>query len=483
MKKLSYSDYEIVIGLEVHSELKTNTKIFCSCINEFGGEPNTHCCPICTGMPGTLPVLNGQVIDYAIRAGLATNCKINEYSKQDRKNYFYPDSPINYQISQFDLPLCYEGEVEIEINDELKKVGITRIHIENDAGKLIHESGEGSLVDYNRCGVPLIEIVTEPDMRSPEEVGIFMEKLRTILLYADVSDCKMNEGSLRCDVNLSVRKKGETEFGVRTEMKNMNSFNFAVKAAEYEAKRQIKVIESGGTVVQETRRWDEAKGITVSMRSKEEAHDYRYFPEPDLMPIITTEQKIESIRKSLPEMPDSRKARYIEKYGLKPQDAALIVASRNMADFFETAAENSKNPKAVGNWIITEIYSRFNEEQKEKAVIPFEASKLSELVNIIEEGTISNSIGKKVFAELWETGKNPSRIVEEKGLKQISDDGALTEMAKEVIANNPKVVEDYLGGKQAAIQALMGQMMKATKGKANPKMVIDLLKKLLDEMK
>lgn len=479
---MGYQDYEIVIGLEVHSELKTNTKIYCDCTTEFGGEPNTHCCPICTGMPGTLPVLNGKVVEYAIRAGLATNCKINEYSKQDRKNYFYPDLPKAYQVSQYDLPLCYEGVVEIDVNDEKKNIGITRIHIEEDAGKLIHESGEGSLVDYNRCGVPLIEIVSEPDLRSAEEVRAYLEKLRAILLYADVSDCKMNEGSLRCDINLSVRKKGAKEFGTRTEMKNMNSFNFAVKAIEYEAKRQIKVIEGGGEIVQETRRWDEAKGITVSMRSKEEAHDYRYFPEPDLMPIVTSKEKIEEIRQSLPEMPDSRKQRYIKDYSLSEYDANLIVASRNIADFFEEASKNIDNKKAVVNYITTEIFSRLSEEDKEQGNIPIKPKDLEELVILIENGTISNSIAKTVFADMWETGKSANIIVDEKGLKQISDDDELKKMAQEVINNNPKPVNDYLNGKEAAIQALMGQMMKLTKGKANPKVVIGILKDLLSKM-
>ena len=480
---MSNQDYEIVIGLEVHSELKTASKIFCSCTTEFGGEPNTHCCPICTGMPGTLPVLNEKVVEYAIRAGLATNSKINEISKQERKNYFYPDLPKAYQVSQYDLPLCYEGSVEIEVDGVKKNIGITRIHIEEDAGKLIHDSGEGSLIDYNRCGVPLIEIVTEPDFRSPEEVRAFMEKLRIVLLYADVSDCKMNEGSLRCDVNLSVRKKGSDKFGTRTEMKNINSFNFAVKAAEYEAKRQIREIERGNQIVQETRRWDDAKGVSISMRSKEEAHDYRYFPEPDLMPIVTSKDRIEEIRKSLPEMPDLRKNRYMKEYSLSEYDANILVASRRLSDYFEVAAKQSKNAKSVANWIMTEIFSRLTEEQKEEAQIPIKAEMLAELVNLIEQDVISNSIGKKVFASMWETGKSPSVIVEEEGLKQISDDGELIEMAKEVIAKNDKVVKDYLSGREQAIQSLMGQMMKLTKGKANPKKVIDLLKSILDEMK
>lgn len=479
---MAYSDYEIVMGLEVHSELKTKTKIFCDCKNEFGGEPNTHCCPICTGMPGTLPVLNGQVVEFAIKAGLALGCKINQFSKQDRKNYFYPDLPKAYQVSQYDLPLCYEGEVEIDVDGESRTIGITRIHIEEDAGKLNHEEA-GTLVDYNRCGVPLIEIVSEPDFRSPKEVGIYMEKLRTILLYADVSDCKMNEGSLRCDVNLSVRKKGDKEFGTRTEMKNINSFNFAVKAAEYEAKRQIKELESGGKIIQETRRWDEAKGVTVSMRTKEDAHDYRYFPEPDLMPIITSDEQLEQWRSELPVMPDIRIKKYIEDYKVAPTEAKLLVASRLIADFFEEGAAASKNPKSVGNWIITEVFSRITEDEKEQGPLPIEGPMVGELVNLIEDGVISSKIAKDVFTKMWDTGKQPGVIVEEEGLRQNSNTDELRGMAEEVIANNPKPVQDYLGGKDAAIQALMGQMMKATRGKANPKMVIDLLKEILDAMK
>ncbi len=479
---MAYSDYEIVMGLEVHSELKTNTKIFCGCKNEFGGEPNTHCCPICTGMPGTLPVLNGLVVEFAIKAGLATNCKINQFSKQDRKNYFYPDLPKAYQVSQFDLPLCYEGEIEIEVDDEVRKIGITRIHIEEDAGKLNHEEN-GTLVDYNRCGVPLIEIVSEPDFRSPKEVGIYMEKIRTILLYADVSDCKMNEGSLRCDVNLSVRKWGEKEFGTRTEMKNINSFNFAVKAAEYEAKRQIKVIEGGGKIIQESRRWDEVKGVTVSMRTKEDAHDYRYFPEPDLMPIVTTDEQLKQWRSELPIMPDVRIKKFIDGYKIAPAEAKLLVASRIIADFLEEGAKGSKNPKSVGSWIITEVFSRLSEDEKEQGPLPIKGARVGELVDLIEDNVISSKIAKEVFAKMWETGKSPATIVEEDGLKQNSNTDELKGMAEEVIANNPKPVADYLGGKEAAIQSLMGQMMKATRGKANPKMVIDLLKEILDGMK
>ena len=479
---MAYSDYEIVIGLEVHSELKTKTKIYCNCTTEFGGEANTHCCPICTGMPGTLPVLNEKVSEYAIKAGLATNCKINQFSKQDRKNYFYPDLPKAYQTSQYDLPLCYEGYVDIETDGVEKRVGITRIHIEEDAGKLMHES-YGTLVDYNRCGVPLIEIVTEPDLRSPEEVRSFMTKLRSILLYTDVSDCKMNEGSLRCDVNLSVRKKGAKEFGTRTEMKNINSFNFAVKAAEYEAKRQIKAIENGETIVQETRRWDEAKGVTVSMRSKEEAHDYRYFPCPDLMPIVTSDETLEEIRASLPELPDVRKKRYTEELGISSYDASLLVASRKMADYFEEACTETEHTKTIINIITSDIFSRLSEEEKEEAAICVSAKNLGKLAHLVGTGVISSSIAKKIFASMWEKDQDPNIIVEKEGLKQISDDGAIREMAKKVIDDNEKVVNDYLSGKEAAIQSLVGQMMKLTKGKANPKMVIDILKGILDERK
>jgi aspartyl-tRNA(Asn)/glutamyl-tRNA(Gln) amidotransferase subunit B len=471
------------MGLEVHSELKTKTKIFCGCPNEFGGETNTHCCPICTGMPGTLPVLNGTVVEYALRAGLATGCKINMFSKQDRKNYFYPDLPKAYQISQFDLPLCYAGEVAIEVDGKPSLIGLTRIHIEEDAGKLLHEAGEGSLIDYNRCGVPLIEIVSEPDFRSAGEVRAYLEKLRSILLYAEVSDCKMNEGSFRCDVNLSIRPKGQKELGTRTEMKNMNSINFIVKAIDYEAKRQAQIIDGGGVIIQETRRWDEGKGITVAMRSKSDAHDYRYFPEPDLMPIITTEETMEKIKASLPVMPDIRKALYLKEYGITEYDADLIVASRHVADFFEVASKTAKNSKTVANWIITEIFSRLNEDEKEEGKIPLKPESLGELVNLIEDGVINSSTAKEVFADMWDTRKAPALIVEEKGLKQISNDDELKSMAQEVINENTKPVADFLSGIEAAIQSLMGQMMKRTKGKANPGMVISLLKEILGGMK
>lgn len=480
---MSLKDYDIVIGLEVHSELSTNTKIFCGCTTEFGGDPNTHCCPGCIGMPGTLPVLNSQVVEYAIKAGLATNCKISNVCKQDRKNYFYPDLPTAYQISQLDYPLCYEGYIEIEVDGIRKKIGLNRIHIEEDAGKLLHDAGEGSLIDYNRGGSPLIEIVSEADIRSAEEARAYLEKLRTILLYIGISDCKMNEGSFRCDVNLSLRKKGEKEFGTRTEMKNMNSFNFIVKAIEYESKRQAKILDEGGTIVQETRRWDESKGVTLSMRTKGEAHDYRYFPDPDLMPIVTSEETIERIRQTLPELPDSKKARYLNEFELSEYDAELLIASRKIAEFFEKASSICKNKKSVANWIIIDIFQRLTEHEKEEAIIPFEPLLLGELVNLIDEGVISISIAKTIFADMWETGKNPERIVEEKGLRQISDDSVLKEMAKEAIEGNSKAVEDYLNGKAAALNILMGQIMKKTKGKANPKAIMSILKDMLEAIK
>lgn len=476
---MTANDYEIVIGLEVHVELKTKTKIYCGCTTEFGGEPNTHCCPVCTGMPGTLPVLNKEVVDFAIKAGLATNCKINQYSKQDRKNYFYPDLPKAYQTSQYDLPLCYGGYIDIEEQDQTKRIGLTRIHIEEDAGKLIHTE-QGTLVDYNRCGVPLIEIVSEPDLRNPEQIRSFLTKLRTIILYTGISDCKMNEGSFRCDVNLSVRKKGSSEFGTRTEMKNINSFHFAVKAAEYEAKRQIKVLTEGGQVVQETRRWDEAKGVTVSMRSKEEAHDYRYFPAPDLMPIVTDDQKLEAIRRSIPELPEARKNRYMNQDKLSAYDADLLIASKQMSDYFDQASQVTGNKKGVANIIISEAFSRLNEQQKEEAAIPIPARHIGKLMELVDQNIISSSIAKKVFDAMWEEQIEPEQYIKQHQLGQINDQAALTEMAQQVVDNNAKIVSDYLAGKKSAIGALVGQMMKQTKGKANPQKVNQILIQLIE---
>ncbi len=404
--------YEIVIGLEVHVELKTKTKIFCGCSTEFGAPPNTHCCPVCLGLPGALPVLNEKVIEYAVLAGLATDCKIAPFSKQDRKNYFYPDSPKAYQISQYDLPLCHTGHVEIESEDSTKKIGITRIHIEEDAGKLVHDLKGGTLIDYNRCGVPLIEIVSEPDIRSAEEAKAYLQKLRAILLYIDVSDCKMNEGSFRCDVNLSVRKKGKKEMGTRTEMKNLNSFNSITKSIENETLRQIKLIESGGQITQETRRWDQDKNKSISMRTKEDAHDYRYFPDPDLMPIVIQDKFIEDLKNSLPELPDQRKMNYIEKYDLSLYDADQIVSIKELADFFEETVKIAKSPKIVANVMMTDLMRLIGKEDSENINIPFTSESFAVLVNLIVDEEINSSIAKKVIDKMWQENISPIAIIE-----------------------------------------------------------------------
>ena len=458
---MSREDYEVIIGLEVHAELSTKTKIFCSCPTAFGAAPNTHTCPICMAMPGTLPVLNEKVVEYAVKAGLATNCEISRNSKNDRKNYFYPDLPKSYQISQFDKPLCEHGYVEIEINGEKKKIRLTRIHIEEDAGKLNHdEFGGGSLVDLNRAGVPLIEIVSEPDLRSAEEVEQYLRKLKSILEYIEVSDCKMQEGSLRADVNVSVRKKGETKLGTRTEMKNMNSFRSIVRAIEYEVDRQIDVIENGGKIDQETLRWDDVSGKTFPMRDKEDAQDYRYFPDPDLVAIKLSEEYIENIKNSLPELPESRKERYL-------------------SDLFEEAVKVCNNPKAVNNWIISDISRILNETEMEPIQIPFDAKQLGKLVVLIDKGTISSSIGKKVLVELFENPRDPEDIIKEKGWIQISDEGAIKEVVLKIIEANPQSVADFKAGKDRALGFLVGQAMKETKGKANPQM---LNKMFLEEL-
>jgi aspartyl-tRNA(Asn)/glutamyl-tRNA(Gln) amidotransferase subunit B len=477
---MSREDYEVIIGLEVHAELSTKTKIFCSCPTAFGAAPNTHTCPICMAMPGTLPVLNEKVVEYAVKAGLATNCEVSRNSKNDRKNYFYPDLPKSYQISQFDKPLCEHGYVEIEINGEKKKIRLTRIHIEEDAGKLNHdEFGGGSLVDLNRAGVPLIEIVSEPDLRSAEEVEQYLRKLKSILEYIEVSDCKMQEGSLRADVNVSVRKKGETKLGTRTEMKNMNSFRSIVRAIEYEVDRQIDVIENGGKIDQETLRWDDVSGKTFPMRDKEDAQDYRYFPDPDLVAIKLSEEYIENIKNSLPELPESRKERYLQEYKLSEKDAKLITASKYLSDLFEEAVKVCNNPKAVNNWIISDISRILNETEMEPIQIPFDAKQLGKLVVLIDKGTISSSIGKKVLVELFENPRDPEDIIKEKGWIQISDEGAIKEVVLKILENNPQSIADYKGGKDKALGFLVGQAMKETKGKANPQM---LNKMFLEEL-
>lgn len=469
---MSREDYEVVIGLEVHSELSTKTKIFCSCPTKFGAEPNTQTCPICMAMPGTLPVLNEKVVEYAVKAGLATNCEISRDSKNDRKNYFYPDLPKAYQISQYDKPLCEHGFIEIETEAGKKKIGLTRIHIEEDAGKLNHdEFGGGCLVDLNRAGVPLIEIVSEPDMRSAEEAEKYLKKLKSILEYIEVSDCKMQEGSLRADVNVSVRKKGDTKLGTRTEMKNMNSFRNITRAIEYEVDRQIDVIEEGGKIEQESLRWDEVSGKTFSMRDKEDAEDYRYFPEPDLMAIKLSEEYIENIRKTLPELPESRKQRYLEEYKLSQKDANLITASKYLSDLFEEAIRVCNNPKAVNNWIISDISRILNEREMEPIEIPFGSEQLGKLVILIDKGTISSSIAKKVLEELFENPRNPEEIIKEKGWIQISDEGAIKEVVLKILEANPQSIADYKGGKDKALGFLVGQAMKQTKGQANPQML------------
>ena len=477
---MSREDYEVVMGLEVHSELSTKTKIFCSCPTKFGAAPNTQVCPICMAMPGTLPVLNEKVVEYAVKAGLATNCEISRDSKNDRKNYFYPDLPKAYQISQYDKPLCEHGYVEINTKEGKKKIRITRIHIEEDAGKLNHdEFAGGSLVDLNRAGVPLIEIVSEPDLRSTEEVEEYLKKLKSILEYIEVSDCKMQEGSFRADVNVSVRKKGDTKLGTRTEMKNMNSFRSITRAIEYEIDRQIDVIEDGGKVEQETLRWDDVSGKIFSMRDKEDAQDYRYFPDPDLVAIKLSEEYIENIKKGLPELPESRKERYLKEYNLSEKDANIITASKYLSDLFEGAIKVCNNPKAVNNWIISDISRILNETEMEPIEIPFDSNQLGKLVILIDKGTISSSIGKKVLEELFENPRDPEEIIKEKGWIQISDEGAIREVVKKVLEANPKSIADYKAGKDKALGFLVGQAMKETKGKANPQM---LNKLFLEEM-
>lgn len=468
---MAREDYEVVIGLEVHSELSTRTKIFCSCPAEFGGEPNTHCCPVCMAMPGALPVLNKKVVEYAIKAGLATNCEITRISKNDRKNYFYPDLPKSYQISQYDMPLCTEGYVEIETKNGPKKIGLVRIHIEEDAGKLNHsEYSAGSLVDLNRAGVPLIEIVSKPDLRSVEEVDSYLKKLKSILEYIEVSDCKMQEGSLRADVNVSVRKKGEP-FGTRTEMKNMNSFRSITRAIEYEAERQIEVIEQGGKIEQETLRWDEISGKTFSMREKENSKDYRYFPDPDLAIINISDEMIREIKSTLPEMPESRKERYIKEFKLPEYDSNILTSSKYLSDLFESASKICNNPKAVSNWIMTDITRILNEQAKEPSEIPFTAEHLGSLIVLIDKGTISSKIAKQVLEELFENPKNPEEIIKEKGWIQISDEGAIKEVVLKILEANPQSIADYKAGRDRALGFLVGQAMKETKGKANPQML------------
>ncbi len=469
---MAREDYETVIGLEVHAELSTKTKIFCSCPTEFGAEPNTHICPICMALPGALPTLNEKVVEYAVKAGLATNCEIEKNSKNDRKNYFYPDLPKSYQISQFDKPLCKNGYIEIEDdNGKPKKVRILRIHIEEDAGKLNHnEFSGGSLVDLNRAGVPLIEIVSKPDIRSSGEADRYLKKLKSILQYIDVSDCKMEEGSLRADVNVSVHKIGEP-FGTRHEMKNMNSFKSIQRAIDYESEEQISDYENNKEVEQESKRWDDVAGRTYTMRTKENAEDYRYFPEPDLVAIKLSDEYIENIKNNLPEMPESRKKRYMEEIGLSEKDANALTSSKAYSDIFEKAGKICGNYKAVCNWLTSDIARILNEKEMEPEQIPFTAEELAEFVKIIDNGEISTKIGKTVLEEMFENPRSPKKIVEEKGLLQISDEASIRKVVDDVLSKNPQSIIDYKNGKDRALGYLVGQAMKETHGKANPQLL------------
>lgn len=472
--------YEVVIGLETHAELNTESKIYCSCKNQFGLEVNTQVCPVCMGMPGTLPTLNEKVVDYAIKMGHALNCTINPVCKQDRKNYFYPDLPKAYQISQAEVPLCQNGYVDIYVDGEEKRIGVTRIHIEEDAGKLLHsDKFSGSLVDLNRCGVPLIEIVSEPDMRSSAEAKAYLETLKSILQYLGICDCKMQEGSIRCDVNVSVHKPGEP-FGTRSEMKNVNSFSAAVRGIDYEVNRQIEVLESGGVVEQETRRWDDEKGVSVSMRSKEDAQDYRYFPEPDLLTIVVDEDRIAALKSEIPELPNKKLIRYIKEYGLNIKEATVISENVDKAKYFDECVNTSNvSPRSVCNWLLGDIAKFENANNISVWNTYLTPEKLVELISIIDSGKISNAAGKTVFDIIVKEDRDISAIIEEKSLAQVSDSSALEAIADEVLSRNEKSVTDYKNGKTNALGFLVGQCMKASKGKANPSMMKDIILKKL----
>lgn len=476
--------YEAVIGLEVHAQMLTDSKMFCGCSTTFGAGPNTQTCQICIGMPGVLPVMNGKALEFTIRTGLATHCTVSSYSRFARKNYFYPDLPKGYQISQYELPICEHGYVDITVGGERRRIGITRIHMEEDAGKNIHEgSGNYSFVDLNRAGVPLMEIVSEPDIRTPGEASEYMRKLRTIVRYLGVCDGNMEQGSLRCDANVSIRPAGSRELGVKVEMKNINSFRFVEKALEYEIKRQIRTLEDGGKIVQETRLWDPSTNKTQSMRTKEEAHDYRYFPEPDLVPIIASQDRINEIKASLPELPDTKKDRFMATYGLPEYDADLLTSERAAADWFEEAvasyAVSVSGPKVVSNWMMGDLTRLLNEENKTIEGCPIKPSGLADMLKLMDNGTISGKIAKTIFEEMYRTGKSAGEIVREKGLTQISDSGVIEKAVDEVIAKHPGEVERFRGGDEKLIGFFVGQVMKATKGKANPQMVNELLKKKL----
>lgn len=477
-------EFETVMGLEVHVELSTKTKIFCSCTTEFGGDPNTHVCEVCTGMPGTLPVLNEQVVEYAIRTGLATNCEITQYNKFDRKNYFYPDLPKAYQVSQLYLPICRNGHIDIEVNGVKKSIGIHEIHMEEDAGKLIHDPWDDcTLVDYNRCGVPLLEIVSEPDFRSGEEVIAYLTKLKQILQYIDVSDCKMEQGSMRADVNLSVRPFGQDEYGTRTEMKNINSFKAIARAIEGERARQIELITEGKKVVQETRRWDDNKGSSFAMRSKENAQDYRYFPEPDLVPIEISDEWIERVRKSLPELPTEKKERYMKEYKLPEYDVDIITGTKALVKIFEEANAVCNNPKEVSNWIMVEVLRLASETNTDPEDISFDPKNLGVLINLVKNGVVNRNTAKEeVLAKMFSDNVEPEQYIKDNNLQMVSDDSLVRDIVTSVIAANPNSIEQYKEGNEKVVKFLMGQSMKQLKGKANPAVVTKVLEEELAKL-
>ncbi len=478
-------EYEPVIGLEVHAQLLTQSKIFCSCSTRFGEEPNTLTCPVCTGSPGSLPVLNKKVVEYTLRAALATHCRIASYSLFARKNYFYPDLPKGYQISQYELPLTVDGYIDIQIDSQKKRIGIIRIHMEEDAGKLLHdlstESGARSYVDFNRTGVPLIEIVSAPDIRTPEEAASYLRKLRAILMFLDICDGNMEEGSFRCDANISLRPKGREALGVKTELKNMNSFRNVQRALDFEIRRQTALLDQGEKIVQETRLWDTARGVTSSMRGKEEAHDYRYFPDPDLVPFVIDSQWIEEIRAGLPELPESKKERFIREYGIPEYDAEVLTTSKPLANYYEVCLRHYPKPKIVSNWIMSELLRELKKDEREIEECPVPALHLSELLKLIAEGTISGKIAKSVFEEMYRSGKRAAEIVLAEGWVQVSDAAELEKIVEQVLVTNSKEVEAYRKGKEKLFGFFVGQVMKATQGKANPQMVNEILKKKLEK--
>ncbi|MGD9079587.1 MAG: Asp-tRNA(Asn)/Glu-tRNA(Gln) amidotransferase subunit GatB [Desulfobacterales bacterium] len=475
-------EFEPVIGLEVHAQLKTKTKIFCSCSTAFGAPPNTHTCPVCLGMPGVLPVLNRKVVEYTLRMALATGCKIESESRFARKNYFYPDLPKGYQISQYELPIARHGHVTVEVNGDHYRIGITRIHMEEDAGKLNHDTGRPfSMVDFNRTGVPLIEIVSEPDIPSPEAAGAYLRQLRSIVRYLDICDGNLEEGSFRCDANVSIRPQGSDGFGTRSEIKNLNSFKHVEKALQYEINRQKETLADGDTVVQETRLWDPDKNRTDSMRGKEEAHDYRYFPDPDLLPLVIDKDWIEAVRKSLPELPAEKKRRFVAEYELPSYDAEILTSDRDLAEYFENCLQVFNQPKPVSNWIMGSLLGLLNAEGKTIDQSPISAPALAQLLKLIDDGTISGKIAKTVFDEMAKTGKHPQQIIEEKGLVQISDSSAIEDIIAKVLAGCPAEIEAYRKGKTKLLGFFVGQVMKETRGKANPKMVNEILKRYLEK--